>query len=415
MCERRVVVTGLGVVSPVGNDIKTFWSHLTEGRGGISHYTCFDSVVHDCKIAGEVKDFDPVPYYNNPKSARRTDRFTQFAVAAAKFALEDGGLDPATTDRNRFGVMIGSGIGGLRSMEDECKRLFERGPTRTSPFTIAMMISNMASGIISMEHGLGGPNMCIVTACATANNSIGEAWRTLKFGDADIFLAGGCEATITPLGMAGFAAMKAMSCRNDEPDKASRPFDRDRDGFIMGEGAGIVLLEELEHAKARGARIYCELAGYGCTADAFHMTQPQPEGEGAARAMQIAMRHAGVNPDQIDYINAHATSTPLGDICETKAIKLALGDHAYKTMVSSTKSMTGHLLGAAGGVELAATALAMKHSIIPPTINLDNPDPQCDLDNVPNVAREKKIRVAMSNSFGFGGHNATLVVKEFAE
>jgi 3-oxoacyl-[acyl-carrier-protein] synthase II len=414
MSERRVVVTGLGVVSPVGNDIKTFWNHLTEGRGGISHYTCFDSVVHDCKIAGEVKDFDPTPYYKTPKSARRTDRFTQFAVAAAKFALEDGGLDPATTDRNRFGVMIGSGIGGLRSMEDECKRLFERGPSRTSPFTIATMISNMASGIISMEHGLGGPNMCIVTACATANNSIGEAWRTLKFGDADIFLAGGCEATITPLGMAGFAAMKAMSCRNDEPDRASRPFDRDRDGFIMGEGAGIVLLEELEHAKARGASIYCELAGYGCTADAFHMTQPQPEGEGAARAMQIAMRHAKVNPDEIDYINAHATSTPLGDICETKAIKLALGDHAYKTMVSSTKSMTGHLLGAAGGVELAATALAMKHSIIPPTINLDNPDPQCDLDNVPNVAREKSIRVAMSNSFGFGGHNATLVVKEFA-
>jgi len=415
MSERRVVVTGLGVVSPVGNDIKTFWSHLTEGRGGISHYTAFDSVVHDCKIAGEVKNFDATPYYNTPKSARRTDRFTQFAVAAAKFALEDGGLDPATTDRNRFGVMIGSGIGGLRSMEDECKRLFERGPSRTSPFTIAMMISNMASGIISMEHGLGGPNMCIVTACATANNSIGEAWRTLKFGDADIFLAGGCEATITPLGMAGFAAMKAMSCRNDEPDKASRPFDRDRDGFIMGEGAGIVLLEELEHAKARGARIYCELAGYGCTADAFHMTQPQPEGEGAARAMQIAMRHAKVNPEEIDYINAHATSTPLGDICETKAIKLALGDHAYKTMVSSTKSMTGHLLGAAGGVELAATALAMKNSIIPPTINLDNPDPQCDLDNVPNTAREKKIRVAMSNSFGFGGHNATLVVKEFTE
>jgi 3-oxoacyl-[acyl-carrier-protein] synthase II len=309
--------------------------------------------------------------------------------------------------------MIGSGIGGLRSMEDECRRLFERGPSRTSPFTIAMMISNMASGIISMEHGLGGPNMCIVTACATANNSIGEAWRTLKFGDADIFLAGGCEATITPLGMAGFAAMKAMSCRNDEPDKACRPFDRDRDGFIMGEGAGIVLLEELEHAKKRGAHIYCELAGYGCTADAFHMTQPQPEGEGAARAMKIAMRHAKVNPEEIDYINAHATSTPLGDICETKAIKLALGDHAYKTMVSSTKSMTGHLLGAAGGIELAATALTIKHGIVPPTINLDNPDPQCDLDNVPNVARQAKIRTAISNSFGFGGHNATLVVKEF--
>lgn len=411
MNERRIVVTGIGVVSPVGNDKKSFWSNLTEGRGGISRYTAFDSREHDCKIAGEVRDFDPARYFVNPKTARRTDRFAQFAVAAAKLALQDGGLDPAETDRERFGVMVGSGIGGLKSMEDECRRLFDRGPSRTSPFTIAMMISNMASGIISMEYGLGGPNMCIVTACATANNSIGEAWRTIKFGDADIFLAGGCEATITPLGIAGFAAMKALSGRNDEPEKACRPFDLDRDGFVMGEGAGILLIEEIEHARKRGARIYCELAGYGCTADAFHMTQPQPDGEGAARAMRIAMKHAKINPTDVDYINAHATSTPLGDICETKAIKLALGDHAKTCPVSSTKSMTGHLLGAAGGVEAAACALAIQEGIIPPTVNLDNPDPECDLNHVANVARESKVRVAISNSFGFGGHNASLVLK----
>jgi len=300
-------------------------------------------------------------------------------------------------------------------MEDECKRLFERGPTRVSPFTIAMMISNMASGIVSMEFDLRGPNMCIVTACATANNSLGEAWRIIKFGDADAFLAGGCEATITPIGISGFAAMKALSLRNDEPAEACRPFDRDRDGFIMGEGAGIMVIEELEHAKARGARIYCELAGYGCTADAYHMTAPLPDGEGAARAMQIAMKHAKVNPEDIDYINAHATSTPIGDACETKAIKRALGDRAYKTPVSSTKSMTGHLLGAAGGIELAACALSIQHGVIPPTINLENPDPECDLDNVPNTARQAKIKVAMSNSFGFGGHNATLIVKQFTD
>jgi 3-oxoacyl-[acyl-carrier-protein] synthase II len=413
MSERRVVVTGIGVISPVGNDLPTFWESLTTGRSGIRRYEAFDSDIYECKIAGEVRYFEPAPYFKNPKSARRTDRFTQFAVAASKFALEDSGMDLEKIDRNRFGVMLGSGIGGLKSMEDECKRLFERGPTRVSPFTIAMMISNMASGIVSMEYDLRGPNMCIVTACATANNSLGEAWRIIKFGDADAFLAGGCEATITPIGIAGFAAMKALSLRNDEPTEACRPFDRDRDGFIMGEGAGIMVIEELEHAKRRGARIYCELAGYGCTADAYHMTAPLPDGEGAARAMQIAMKHARLNPEDIDYINAHATSTPIGDACETKAIKRALGDHAYKTPVSSTKSMTGHLLGAAGGVELAACALAIKHGVIPPTTNLENPDPECDLDNVPNTAREAKIKVAMSNSFGFGGHNATLIASEF--
>jgi 3-oxoacyl-[acyl-carrier-protein] synthase II len=413
MIERRVVITGIGVVTPIGLDTATFWQNLTRGVSGITRFDAFDSTDYDCKIAGEVKQFKPTDYFKNPKSAKRTDRFTQFAMAAAKMAVEDSGLDPSKVDPTRVGVMIGSGIGGLYSMEEEAKRLQTRGPTRVSPFTIAMMISNMASGIVSMEYGFAGPNMCIVTACATANNSLGEAWRIIKFGDADCFVAGGCEATITPLGISGFAAMKALSCRNDEPQKACRPFDKDRDGFIMGEGAGILVLEELEHAKRRGAPIYCELSGYGATADAYHMTAPLPEGEGAARAMTIAMRHAGVNPNEIDYINAHATSTPLGDICETKAIKLALGDAAKTTPVSSTKSMTGHLLGAAGGVEMAACALAIKHGIIPPTVNLDEADPECDLDYVPNVAREHKIKVAVNNSFGFGGHNATLLAKEF--
>jgi 3-oxoacyl-[acyl-carrier-protein] synthase II len=411
MSERRVVVTGIGVVSPVGNDLQTFWKSVVEGRSGIRKFEAFDSTNFDCKIAGEVRDFEAAKYFKNPKTVKRTDRFTQFAMAGTKMALEDSGIDLEKIDRTRFGVMIGSGIGGLYSMEEEAHRLADRGPSRVSPFTIAMMISNMASGMISMEHDLRGPNMCIVTACATANNSLGEAWRIIKFGDADGFIAGGAEATITPLGIAGFASMKALSCRNEEPEKACRPFDKDRDGFVMSEGAGIVVLEELEHARRRGARIYCELAGYGCTADAYHMTAPMPEGEGAARAMKIAMGHAKVNPEEIGYINAHATSTGLGDICETKAIKLALGDHARKVAVSATKSTTGHLLGAAGGVELAASAMALTTGVIPPTINLQNPDPECDLDCVPNVAREAKLRCVMSNSFGFGGHNATLLIK----
>jgi len=411
MSEKRVVVTGMGVVTPIGNDIPTFWQSLTEGRSGIRRFEAFDTTKFDCKIAGEVQAFEAGKYFKNPKSVKRTDRFTQFAMAASKMALADSGIDLNAVDHNRFGVIIGSGIGGLQSMEEECERLVTRGPSRVSPFTIAMMISNMASGIVSMEYDLRGPNMCIVTACATANNSLGEAWRIIKFGDADIFLAGGCEATITPLGIAGFTSMKALSLRNDEPEKACRPFDRDRDGFVMSEGAGIMILEEYEHAKRRGAHIYCEIIGYGCTADAYHMTAPMPEGEGAARAMTIAMGHGKVNPSEIDYINAHATSTGLGDICETKAIKLALGEHAKKTAVSATKSMTGHLLGAAGGVELAACALAIKNGVIPPTINLENPDPECDLDCVPNTAREKKVKTVLSNSFGFGGHNATLLIR----
>lgn len=411
MNERRVVITGLGVVSPLGNDKETFWRNLQAGRSGIGPITLFDTKDFDCRIAGEVRDFNPTDYFKNPKGAKRTDRFTQFAIAGAKMALEDSGVNLETCDLERCGVIIGSGIGGLDSMEKEAQRLMVKGPSRCSPFTIAMMISNMASGLVSMEHNLQGPNMCIVTACATANNSLGEAWRIIKFGDADLFIAGGAEGTITPLGIAGFAAMKAVSCRNEEPERASRPFDRNRDGFVMGEGAGIMILEEYEHAKRRGAHIYCELAGYGCTADAFHMTQPQPDGSGAARSMRMAMKHARVNPEDIDHINPHATSTPIGDICETRAIKLALGDHAQKVSVSATKSMTGHLLGAAGGVELAAAILAMRDGVVPPTINLEDPDDECDLDCVPGEAREQKVKVALSNSFGFGGHNSTIVVK----
>jgi 3-oxoacyl-[acyl-carrier-protein] synthase II len=391
--------------------LASFWDSVVHGRSGIRKFEAFDSTDFDCKIAGEVAGFEAAKYFKNPKTAKRTDRFTQFAMAGTKMALEDSGVDLHKVDRTRFGVMIGSGIGGLYSMEEEAHRLADRGPSRVSPFTIAMMISNMASGMVSMEYDLRGPNMCIVTACATANNSIGEAWRIIKFGDADAFIAGGAEATITPLGIAGFASMKALSCRNDDPTKACRPFDKDRDGFVMSEGAGIVVLEEYEHARQRGARIYCELAGYGCTADAYHMTAPMPEGEGAARAMTIAMRHGKVNATDIGYINAHATSTGLGDICETKAIKLALGDHAKKVAVSATKSTTGHLLGAAGGVELAASAMALQTGTIPPTINLDNPDPECDLDYVPHKAREKKVKVAISNSFGFGGHNSSVLIK----
>ncbi len=414
MSERRVVITGLGVVTPIGSDIPTFWNNLTNGVSGVSRFSAFDSTEFDCKIAGEVKDFSPKEYFRTPKDVKRTDRFTQFAMAASKMAVADAGLDPEKLDLDRSGVMIGSGIGGLLSMENEARRLHERGPSRVSPFTIAMMISNMASGLVSMEFGFRGPNMCIVTACATANNSLGEAWRIIKFGDADCFIAGGAEATITPLGISGFASMRAMSTRNDAPEAASRPWDKDRDGFVMGEGAGILIVEELEHAKRRGAEIYCELAGYGVSADAYHMTAPLPDGNGAARAMKLALKHANLNPSDVDYINAHATSTPLGDIGETRGIRLAFGDAATKTPISSTKSMTGHLLGAAGSVEMAASILAIKHGVIPPTINLENVDPECaDMDLVPNTARETRVRVALNNSFGFGGHNATLIAKEF--
>jgi len=412
--DRRVVITGLGAVTPLGNDVETFWSNLKNGVSGIRAIDAFDTTAYDCRIGGQVRGFDPKPFFKNPKDLRRTDRFTQLSMAAAKMAVEDSGIDIANLkQRDRFGVIVSTGIGGLKTLQDQLTILLTKGPTRNSPFTIPMLISNMASGFISMEFDLHGPNLCIVTACATSNNAIGESWRIIKFGDADIFLAGGSEAGIVEIGLAGFSAMKALSTRNDEPERASRPFDRDRDGFVISEGAGVVVVEELEHAKARGAKIYCEITGYGMSADAYHMTAPPPDGEGAARAMQLALEHARISPDQVDYINAHATSTDIGDICETRAIKLVFGDQAYKVAISSTKSMTGHLLGGAGGVEMAACALAIRDSVIPPTINLENPGEECDLDYTPNVARERKVRIALNNSFGFGGHNATLVATAF--
>ncbi|MEZ5303618.1 MAG: beta-ketoacyl-ACP synthase II [Verrucomicrobiales bacterium] len=415
MSERRVVITGIGVVSPIGNDLNSFWESLVAGRSGVGRITAFDPSEYSCQIGGEVKDFDPKPFYNNPKDARRSDRYAQLGIAAARMAVQDSGVDFGALDRTRFGCMVGSGIGGLLTLEDQHTVLMQKGPSRVSPFVIPMMISNIASGMISMEYGLEGPNMVIVTACATSNHNIGEAWRMIKFGDADAFIAGGSEASIAPMGLSGFGSMKALSTRNDAPEKASRPFDKDRDGFVMGEGAGVVIVEELEHAKRRGARIYCELAGYGVSADAYHMTSPHPEGEGASRCMNMALGHAKMNPEQIDYVNAHGTSTGLGDVCETKAIKKTFGTHAKNgLLVSSTKSMTGHLLGAAGGVELAACILAMQNGIVPPTINLDEPDPECDLDYVPHTAREAKVDAFVSNSFGFGGHNATLVCQRFA-
>ena len=416
MNERRVVITGMGLITPLGRDLETFWNNLLEGRSGIVPISRFDVTGYDSKIAGEVNDFDPKTVFNNPKEHKRTDRFTHLAMAAAKSAMADSGIDMEKVERERFGVLVSSGIGGLKTLEDQHTALVEKGPDRVSAFTIPMLISNMASGLISMEFGLRGPNMCIVTACATSNNAIGEAWRIIKFGDADIFVAGGSEASIIPIGLGGFSAMKALSTRNDEPQRASRPFDRDRDGFVIGEGGGVIVVEELEHAKARGAKIYCELSGYGLSSDAYHMTAPPPDGDGAARAMKMALHHARVAPEDVDYVNAHATSTGLGDICETRAIKTVFGDHAKNGLaISSTKSMTGHLLGGAGAIELAACALAMRDGKIPPTINLDNPDPECDLDYTAHVAKEKRVRVAVNNSFGFGGHNATLVINQFKD
>jgi len=413
--ERRVVITGIGVVSPLGNDLATFWDNLVHGRSGIRRITCLDPTPYPCQIAGESV-IEPKDYFNDFKDARRADRYAQLAMAGSKLAVRDAGLSADGVDPTRVGIMIGSGIGGLGTFEDQHSALRDKGVLRVSPFTIPMMISNIGSGMISIDLGFKGPNMVIVTACATSNHNIGEAWRIIKFGDADAMLAGGSEASIRPMGLAGFANMKALSTRNDAPEKASRPFDRDRDGFVMGEGAGVVVLEELEFAKKRGARIYCELAGYGCSGDAYHLSAPSPDGSGPALAMAAALRHARLNPSDIAYLNAHATSTGLGDISETNSIKLAFGDHATNgLLVSSTKSMTGHLLGAAGGVEIAASILALQNSIAPPTINLDEPDPECDLDYVPNVARPAVIDAAMSNSFGFGGHNATLIIRKFTD
>ncbi|MFL6528813.1 MAG: beta-ketoacyl-ACP synthase II [Chthoniobacterales bacterium] len=413
--NRRVVITGLGVITPLGNDISTFWQNLQNGVSGIRRISGIDASEFDCQIGGEVRDFDPKDHFNNPKDARRTDRFAQMAMAAAKQAVRDSAMDLDSVNRDRVGVLISSGIGGLKTLQDQISILHKKGPSRVSPFCIPMLISNIASGVISMEYGFRGPNFCIVTACATSNNAIGESWRMIKFGDADVFLAGGSEASMVEIGLAGFGSMKALSTRNDEPERASRPFDRDRDGFVMSEGAGVVVVEELEHAQKRGAKIYCELAGYGLSADAYHMTAPLEDGSGAARAMRMALGHAEINTSEVDYINAHATSTGLGDIAETRAIKSVFGEHARNGLaISATKSMTGHLLGGAGAIEMAACALAMRDSIVPPTINLENPDEECDLDYTANVAKQKKIRVALNNSFGFGGHNATLVAKEFA-
>lgn len=413
--NRRVVITGMGVVTPVGNDIATFWRNITEGVSGIGPITHFDVSAFDCRIAGEVRQFEPDKAFKDKKTARRTDRFVHLAAGAAKEAMRDSGFDVAgsITEPERFGCIIGSGIGGLKTTEDQHTNYMAKGPGRISPFMIPMLISNMASGIVSMEYGIQGPNYAPVSACATSAHSVGEAWRLIREGDADVFLAGGSESAIVPLGIGGFAAMKALSTRNDDPTAASRPWDKDRDGFVMGEGAGIVVVEELEHAKKRGAKIYAEIVGYGMTADAYHMSAPLPNHEQAQRSMRIALQKAGLNASDVDYINAHGTSTPMGDIAEVRAVKAVLGDHAKRVPVSSTKSMTGHLLGAAGVVETIVCVKAMQDSILPPTINLHNPDDECDLDFVPHKAREGKVRVALNNSFGFGGHNVTIVVKAF--
>lgn len=416
MKDRRVVITGVGVLSPLGNDLERSWAGLKEGKSGIGPITLLDPEPYGTKIAGEVRGFDAAPFFNTPKDARRCDRYTQFGVAASKMAIEDSGLESYDQlNRDRVGVMVGSGIGGLGTLEREHAKLVQRGPGRVSPFVIPMMISNIASGLLSMEYGYGGPNMTIVTACATANHNIGEAWRMIKFGDADAIIAGGAEASILPMGLAGFGNMKALSTRNDEPERASRPFDTGRDGFVMGEGAGMMVIEDYEHAKKRGAKIYGEIVGYGVSGDAHHMTQPHPDGAGASRCMNMAMKHAGMNPEEIQYVNAHGTSTPQGDIGETKAVKASFGNHAKDGLVvSSTKSMSGHLLGAAGGLELSACLMAMRDNVIPPTINLENQDPECDLDYCANVARETVVNAALSNSFGFGGHNASLLVKKIS-
>ena len=412
--KKRVVITGLGAISPVGNTAAELWQALLAGKSGIGPITRFDAAEYDAKIAGEVKDFDPTAFIDK-KEARRMDRFTQFAIAAAKMALDDSGIDLAQADKSRIGSFVGSGIGGMDTLHDQYKNLFEKGPNRVSPFFIPMMIANMAAGQVSIAFGLQGPSSCVVTACATGTNCIGDAMKVIQRGDADVMVAGGTEAAISPAGMAGFCAMKALSTRNDAPEKASRPFERDRDGFVMGEGSGIVVLESLEHALARGARIYAELAGYGSNADAYHVTAPAPEGAQAARCMELAIKDAGLQVTDVDYINAHGTSTPLNDKNETLGIKRLFGDHAKNIAVSSIKSMTGHLLGAAGGIECVATALTVLNDMMPPTINYDNPDPDLDLDYVPNQARAKVVKVAISNSFGFGGHNATLLVKKFEQ
>ncbi|WP_088892194.1 beta-ketoacyl-ACP synthase II [Leptolyngbya ohadii] len=409
---KRVVVTGLGAITPIGNTLAEYWEGLLSGRNGIGPITLFDASKHDCRIAGEVKGFDPQEYMDR-KEAKRMDRFAQFAVAASKQALADAGFVINDLNAEQVGVLIGTGIGGLKVMEEQQEIYLNRGPDRCSPFMVPMMIANMAAGLTAIHLGAKGPNNCTVTACAAGSNAIGDAFRLVQRGYAQAMICGGTEAAVTPLSLAGFAACKALSTRNDDPAHACRPFDTGRDGFVMGEGAGILVLEELEHALSRGAKIYGEMIGYGMTCDAYHITSPVPGGEGAARAIQLALKDAGITPDQVSYINAHGTSTPANDSTETAAIKTALGEAAYKTAISSTKSMTGHLLGGSGGIEAVATTMAVYNDKVPPTINLENPDPACDLDYVANVSRSQKVEVALSNSFGFGGHNVTLVFRKY--
>jgi 3-oxoacyl-[acyl-carrier-protein] synthase II len=411
LSKRKVVVTGLGIISPVGNSVAEAWSSILAGKSGITNITKFDASAFASQVAGEVKGFD-VDQYLSPKESRRMDTFIQYGLAAGIQAVRDAGLEVTDENAERIGVSIGSGIGGLQLIEDTDQVYRESGPRKISPFFIPGTIINMISGNLSIMYGFKGPNIAIVTACTTATHAIGDAARLIEYGDADVMIAGGAEAAITRLAVGGFASARALSTRNDDPATASRPWDTDRDGFVIGEGAGVLVLEEYEHAKRRGAKIYCELAGFGMSADAYHMTSPSESGEGAARCMRNAMKNAGINADEVDYVNAHGTSTPAGDVAETQAVKGYFGDHAKKVAVSSTKSMTGHLLGAAGGIEAVFSALAIRDQVAPPTINIFNQDPQCDLDYVPNVARNMKINVAISNSFGFGGTNGTLVFRK---
>jgi 3-oxoacyl-[acyl-carrier-protein] synthase II len=410
--QKRVVVTGLGAITPIGNTLAEYWEGLLSGRNGIGPITLFDPSRHDCRIAGEVKGFSPHDYMDR-KEAKRMDRFAQFAVSASKQAIADAQFVINELNAEQVGVIIGTGVGGLKVLEDQQEVYLTRGPDRCSPFMIPMMIANMAAGLTAIHTGAKGPNSCTVTACAAGAHAVGDAFRLIQRGYAQAMICGGSEAAVTPLSVAGFSAARALSTRNDDPVHACRPFSSDRDGFVMGEGSGILLLEELEHALSRGARIYAEIVGYGMTCDAYHMTSPVPSGEGATRAMQLALKDAGLIPEQVSYINAHGTSTQVNDATETGAIKNALGEYAYKVAISSTKSMTGHLLGGSGGIEAVASVMAVANDQIPPTINLTNPDPTCDLDYVPNHSRNQKLEVVLSNSFGFGGHNVTLAFKKY--
>ena len=407
----RVVVTGLGAITPIGNNIEAYWQGLMAGKNGIGYITHFDTADYACKIAGEVKDFDPLAYFSK-KEAKRMARFSQLAVAASKDAIKDAGLEINDDNADDIGVLIGTGIGGLTVMEAQNEVLLTKGPSRVTPFLVPTMISNMAAGLTAIHTGAKGPNSCSVTACAAGSNAVGDAFRLVQSGHAKAMICGGTEAAITQLSMAGFASAKALSFRNDSPETASRPFDAERDGFVMGEGAGILIIEERESAIARGAKIYAEIVGYGMTCDAYHMTAPVPEGDGATKAIELALKDGGISPDEVSYINAHGTSTPANDKTETKAIKRALGDRANEIAISSTKSMTGHLLGGSGGIEAVAAVLAVKNDRVPPTINLQNPDPNCDLDYVTDGSRELTVNVALSNSFGFGGHNVTLAFRK---